>query len=39
MSKSIIERVKYISRKQISEIDRDQIEPMEFRLLYGLTVY
>ena len=30
MSKSIIERVKYISRKQISEIDRDQIEPIVY---------
>ena len=30
MSKSIIERVKYISRKQISEIDKDQIEPIVY---------
>ena len=30
MSKSIIERVKYIQQKQISEIDRDQIEPIVY---------
>ena len=30
MSKSIIVRVKYISRQQISEIDRDQIEPIVY---------
>ena len=30
MSKSIIVRVKYISRKQISEIDRDQIDPVVY---------
>ena len=30
MSKSIIEKVKYISRQQISEIDRDQIEPIVY---------
>ena len=30
MSKSIIERVKYIEQKQISEIDRDQIEPIVY---------
>ena len=30
MSKSVIERVKYISRHQISEIDRDQIEPIVY---------
>ena len=30
MSKSIIERVKYIKQKQISEIDRDQIEPIVY---------
>ena len=30
MSKSIIEKVKYISRHQISEIDRDQIEPIVY---------
>jgi len=30
MSKSIIKKVKYISRHQISEIDRDQIEPIVY---------
>ena len=30
MSKSIIERVKYIEHKQISEYDRDQIEPVVY---------
>ena len=30
MSKSIIERVKYISRQQISEMDYDQIEPVVY---------
>ena len=30
MSKSIIEKVKYIQQKQISEIDRDQIEPIVY---------
>jgi len=30
MSKSIIVRVKYISRQQISEIDRDQIDPVVY---------
>ena len=30
MSKSVIERVKYIQQKQISEIDRDQIEPIVY---------
>jgi len=30
MSKSIIERVKYIEHKQISEYDRDQIEPIVY---------
>ena len=30
MSKSIIVRVKYIQQKQISEIDRDQIEPIVY---------
>jgi hypothetical protein len=30
MSKSIIERVKYIEQKQISEYDRDQIEPIVY---------
>ena len=30
MSKSIVQRVKYISRHQISEIDRDQIEPIVY---------
>ena len=46
MSKSIIERVKYISRQQISEIDRDQIEPIVYLnifkandTLYGFKEY
>ena len=30
MSKSVIERVKYIEHKQISEYDRDQIEPIVY---------
>ena len=30
MSKSIVQRVKYIQQKQISEIDRDQIEPIVY---------
>ena len=30
MSKSIIKRLKYIEKKQISEIDRDQIEPIVY---------
>ena len=30
MSKSIIVRVKYIQQKQISEYDRDQIEPIVY---------
>ena len=46
MSKSIIERVKYIQQKQISEIDRDQIEPIVYLnifkandTLYGFKEY
>jgi len=46
MSKSIIERVKYIKQKQISEIDRDQIEPIVYLnifkandTLYGFKEY
>ena len=46
MSKSVIERVKYISRHQISEIDRDQIEPIVYLnifkandTLYGFKEY
>ena len=46
MSKSIIEKVKYISRHQISEIDRDQIEPIVYLnifkandTLYGFKEY
>ena len=46
MSKSIIQRVKYISRQQISEIDRDQIEPIVYLnifkandTLYGFKEY
>ena len=30
MSKSIIEKVKYISRQQISEMDYDQIDPVVY---------
>ena len=30
MTKSIIQRVKYIEQKQISEIDRDQIDPVVY---------
>ena len=30
MCKSIIKRLKYIEKKQISEIDRDQIEPIVY---------
>ena len=46
MSKSIIERVKYIEQKQISEYDRDQIEPIVYLnifkandTLYGFKEY
>ena len=46
MSKSIIKNVKYISRHQISEIDRDQIEPIVYLnifkandTLYGFKEY
>ena len=46
MPKSIIEKVKYISRQQISEIDRDQIEPIVYLnifkandTLYGFKEY
>jgi len=30
MSKSIIQRVKYIEKKQISELEKDQIEPIVY---------
>ena len=30
MSKSIIQRLKYIEKKQISELDKDQIEPIVY---------
>ena len=30
MSKSIIKRLKYIEKKQISEFDKDQIEPIVY---------
>ena len=46
MSKSIIERVKYIEHKQISEYDRDQIDPIVYLnifkandTLYGFKEY
>jgi len=46
MSKSIIVRVKYIQQKQISEYDRDQIEPIIYLnifkandTLYGFKEY
>ena len=46
MSKSIIERVKYISRQQISEMDYDQIDPVVYLnifkaddTLYGFKEY
>ena len=46
MSKSIIKRLKYIEKKQISEIDRDQIEPIVYLnifkvndTLYGFKEY
>ena len=46
MSKSMPERVKYIQQKQISEIDRDQIEPIVYlnifkanNTLYGFKEY
>ena len=46
MAKSIIERVKYIEKKQISEIDRDQIDPIVYLnifkandTLYGFKEY
>ena len=46
MSKSIIERVKYIQQKQISEYDKDQIEPIVYLnifkandTLYGFKEY
>ena len=46
MSKSIIQRVKYISRQQISEMDYDQIEPVVYLnifkandTLYGFKEY
>ena len=38
MSKSIIERVKYIQQKQISEIDRDQIEPIVYLNVFQSNV-
>ena len=46
MLKSIVQKVKYISRQQISEIDRDQIEPIVYLnifkandTLYGFKEY
>jgi hypothetical protein len=46
MTKSIIQRVKYIEQKQISEYDRDQIEPIVYLnifkandTLYGFKEY
>ena len=46
MSKSIIVRVKYISRQQISEMDYDQIDPIVYlnifkanNTLYGFKEY
>ena len=46
MSKSIIEKVKYISRQQISEMDYDQIDPVVYLnifkandTLYGFKEY
>ena len=46
MSKSIIEKVKYVSRQQISEMDYDQIEPIVYLnifkandTLYGFKEY
>ena len=46
MTKSIIEKVKYISRHQISEMDRDQIDPIVYlnifkanNTLYGFKEY
>ena len=46
MSKSIIERVKYIEQKQISEYDKKQIEPIVYLnifkandTLYGFKEY
>ena len=46
MFKSIVQKVKYISRQQISEMDRDQIEPIVYLnifkandTLYGFKEY
>lgn len=46
MSKSVIERVKYIEHKQISEYDKDQIDPIVYlnifkanNTLYGFKEY
>jgi len=46
MSKSVIERVKYIEHKQISEYDKDQIDPIVYLnifkandTLYGFKEY
>ena len=46
MFKSIVQKVKYISRHQISEMDRDQIEPIVYLnifkandTLYGFKEY
>ena len=46
MSKSIIKRLKYIEKKQISEFDKDQIEPIVYLnifkandTLYGFKEY
>ena len=41
MSKSIVQRVKYIEQKQISEYDRDQIDPIVYLNVFkdGDTLY
>jgi len=46
MSKLIVQRVKYIERKQISDYDRDQIEPIAYLnvfkfgdIFYGFKEY
>ena len=37
MSKSIIKRLKYIEKKQISELDKDQIEPIVYLNIFWDT--
>ena len=37
MSKSIIQRLKYIEKKQISELDKDQIEPIVYLNIFWDT--